>query len=492
MGAKQHARSAIVGVGLGLLAALSAPAAADDETSAVSRQYQPLCAEREQCRRPSACDDQEVGRLAREADDALKAALKRVGPRAAPLLVRDQVWFQEIAAGGDGPDRPQAAIAAMLEQRITMLREISSGGGRRGPEAKWANAFAEITASWSGDALETTLTMRRSYDQGEERGEGCTANARLTRVESPWLGGPLNGENEEKTSFVLTARLQGETLRVVLTTTSREDAGAPLDCGIDQMTGTYFAIGPGSGTSAAERELVLPSFDCARPETADQEEICADPELAAGDLRLNRAWSRLLPRLDAETRHHLTNDQKRFVAAQQHQHPQFLHPAWDKRGYGLHHLGLARLELARLQKERIALLESFDEGRRGIEGLWLASDAVLSVERGDDGSVTATGWKWFQGDWKAGCEYEMKGHMKGALFVSGEERKNPDTLERERATLVVNRQDDAFARRRWLPDGRMDPDADEQKCRRSQSVSSTSRLFPVRASPDIDQSRSIR
>ena len=49
--------------------------------------------------------------------------------------------------------------------------------------------------------------------------------------------------------------------------------------------------------------------------------------------------------------------------------------------------------------------------------------------------------------------------------------------------LIVNRQDDAFAKKRQGSD-----DPDQQKCRRSLHTSSTVRLFPVRYSPDIDNS----
>jgi hypothetical protein len=47
--------------------------------------------------------------------------------------------------------------------------------------------------------------------------------------------------------------------------------------------------------------------------------------------------------------------------------------------------------------------------------------------------------------------------------------------------LIVNRQDDAFAKKR---EGRADDD--EAKCRRRLDHSSTARLFPARPSPDID------
>ena len=77
-----------------------------------------------------------------------------------------------------------------------------------------------------------------------------------------------------------------------------------------------------------------------------------------------------------------------------------------------------------------------------------------------------------------------------APSVPATERKNPDTLERDHATLVVNRLDDVFAKKRWNKDGTEDASADEPKCRRNLSNSSTARLFPARPSPDIDNMNS--
>jgi hypothetical protein len=71
-------------------------------------------------------------------------------------------------------------------------------------------------------------------------------------------------------------------------------------------------------------------------------------------------------------------------------------------------------------------------------------------------------------------------------FRSDEKRKNPDTLERDHGTLVVNRLDDVFAKKRWRKDGTEDETADEPKCKRNASNSSTARLFPARSSSDID------
>lgn len=132
-------------------------------------------------------------------------------------------------------------------------------------------------------------------------------------------------------------------------------------------------------------------------------------------------------------------------------------------------------------RERIALLEGFDLGRKGIEGLWLAHDAVIDIKRAADGTMTATGWKWDQGDWKAGCDYDMSGRITAGRFISDVKRPNPDTLERDALTLIVNGKDDEWASKRQPED----PD-DEAKCRRNVSNSSRARLFPAKASPEIN------
>lgn len=72
--------------------------------------------------------------------------------------------------------------------------------------------------------------------------------------------------------------------------------------------------------------------------------------------------------------------------------------------------------------------------------------------------------------------------------MSDEKRKNPDTLERDHGSLILNRLDDVFAKTRGGRD-----DGDEPKCRRNTTNSSTARLFPAKPSPDIDNlDRSIR
>ena len=134
-----------------------------------------------------------------------------------------------------------------------------------------------------------------------------------------------------------------------------------------------------------------------------------------------------------------------------------------------------------MQRERIALLEGFDDNRKGFAGLWLGYNAILNVTAAEDGGVQAKGRKWEQGDWKAGCDYDMQGKLVGGMFRSDEHRKNPDTLERDHATLIVNRLDDAFAKKRHGADA-----DDEMKCKRRSPGLLDRAAVPGPPSPDID------
>jgi hypothetical protein len=75
----------------------------------------------------------------------------------------------------------------------------------------------------------------------------------------------------------------------------------------------------------------------------------------------------------------------------------------------------------------------------------------------------------------------MQGKVAGRVFRSENKGKNPDTLERDHATLIVNRQDDVFASKR-----NGETAVDEMKCKRRPDISSTARLFPARPSRDIN------
>ena len=83
-------------------------------------------------------------------------------------------------------------------------------------------------------------------------------------------------------------------------------------------------------------------------------------------------------------------------------------------------------ELDGQQRERIALLEGFDDKRTGLAGVWLSHTAILNVTAEKDGGIAAKGWKWEQGSWKDGCDYDIAGDVVKGVFRSAEKRKNWD------------------------------------------------------------------
>ena len=452
---------------------------------------------------PAACKEAGFDAAAGQIETSLQATLTGAPVNIRPLLKRDQVWFGEIAVSAaelvtqSDDDEAKAALAASLRARITTLQAIAAGFGRSGLAGRWVNAFGSVAVTPADDgAYRIAIETRAVYGTGSDRRRECRAGALLRPDPGGWLTGRIVRKDSapEQTAEgtkaapvktpLIRIRRQGEALRVVADDREWREIGLPGCADSGQITASYFADGKADAAAtsgAADTGFVAPSFDCARPATATEEEICADPDLAGNDVKLNRAWKALLPRLDETTRHALTEDQRGYVRAQSWQYPEFLHPAWEKLTSQMHYTGDGRDKLYRLQLERIALLEGFDESRRGFAGVWIAHNAILEVKVAANGDVTAKGWKWEQGDWKAGCDFEMTGTVVNGAFRSEEKRKNPDTLERDHATLIVNRQDDAFAKKRGGSD-----DDDPPKCRRNYTISSTARLFPARPSPDID------
>ncbi|QOZ27819.1 lysozyme inhibitor LprI family protein [Bradyrhizobium sp. CCBAU 51753] len=445
--------------------------------------------------------DMQIGQI----DKAFDAALAKTPPNIKPLLKRDQAWFNEmIQEAADtmtqaDEDELRQNFAETLRRRIAALDGIADGFGRPGLAGQWINAFGKISVSPADDGAYRVAVELQS-DYGSNRHRGCRFGALLKPAATGWLAGPVLADKEaEKPASAdarskpakppsLRMRRQGDTLRIVGSDGDDDWAGLS-DCdSMAQITGSYFGAGKEATSDKATTAFVTPTFDCTRPETATDEEICADPDLADNDIRLNRAWKALQPRLDEATRRALIDDQRHWVKSQTEQYPEFLHPAWEKTTSQIHATVDARDHVDALQRERLALLEGFDDKRSGITGIWLAYNAIIKVTTDSDGTVKATGWKWDQGDWKAGCDYEMTGKIVRGTFRSDEARKNPDTLERDGSMLIVNRQDDVFARKRYSnKDGSDNRDADEQKCRRRLDVSSTARLFPARPSPDIDR-----
>ncbi|MGF6307148.1 uncharacterized protein YecT (DUF1311 family) [Bradyrhizobium sp. i1.8.4] len=447
------------------------------------------------------CKKAGYDRLVAQIDKAFDAALGKMPANVRPLLKRDQAWFNEmitdaaeVLADADA-DELKESFAESLRRRTAALDGIASG--RSGVAGNWVNAFGSITLTPAeGGAYRLAADLRGDY--GGDRRRTCRLTADLKALGSGWLSGQVvidtdTPADKPKTDAAaaparppsLKLRRQGETLRIVGTIDDEEWDGLSDCSSMWQITGSYFAAGKDTASDKADTAFVAPTFDCTKPETATDEEICADPDLADNDQRLNRAWKALQPRLDEATRRALIDDQRNWVKSQTEQYPEFLHPAWNKQSSQVHFTVDARDHVNGLQRERLALLEGFDDKRSGLAGVWLAYNAVIKVTADKDGIVKAIGWKWDQDDWKAGCDYDMTGKMIGSAFRSDEQRKNPDTLERDHAMLIVNRLDDVFAKKRTRKDGTED-NADEAKCKRRLDNSSTARLFPARASPDID------
>ncbi len=492
-------RLAILAVAAACLAPL--PASALDE---YVRAYSLQPTELELCGKDGAlvssgeCKKTNYDALNKRTEKSLQAVLAKAPANIRPLLKRDQDWFNEMMLNAVESqfedDEARDSFIAMLRERAATLDRLAQGFGRPGVSGRWTNTFGSIDVKPADGGYRLAIETRAVYGSGGDRRRECKVSAKVKPAQSAWLTGIIlpdpdakpatdNADNKSEPQKPVSIKLrrQGETLRVVIGDPEWFDEDRPNCQYMWQITGSYF--GDGKDAAAADKAdtvFVAPTLDCTKPESATEEEFCADPDLAENDQKLNRAWKALLPRLDETTRRALTEDQRSWVKTQTWQYPLFLHPAWNKTTSFMHFTVDARDKVNRLQKERIALLDGFDDKREGLAGVWLAYNAILKVTATDDG-IKAEGWKWEQGDWKAGCDFDMKGKVAGGKFISEEKRKNPDTLERDHGGLIVNKQDDTFAKKR---DGK--DDGDEPKCRRNTTNSSTARLFPAKPSPDID------
>ena len=457
------------------------------------------------------CKQSGTDKLLAENDRALQAALAKAPANVKPLLKRDQAWVGEMITAvfeemSENPAADRDASAKILRDRVAVLGQIQSGFGRAGLIGTWQDAFGSVTVTAADDgAYRVAIATDAIYGTEEHRRWTCRATALVKPGAEGWWTGEIAPEIPPEQApggkdykspgtkpgplVAIKLRRQGETLRIVVDENDSRTDTRPHCSHVEPVTANYFASGAADTLAATDKidtSFVVPTFDCSKPYSASDEEICADPELADNDQRLNRDWKALLPRLDDATRRALSEDQRNWVKSQMHQYPDDLHPAMAKTSSFMHYAGEARNRLLRLQRGRLALLEGFDENRKGFAGVWLGYTAMMTVTQKEDGSVSAKGFKWFQGMWKEGCEYAIEGTVKAGVFRADDKGtndngKNPDTLERDHAMLIVNRLDDAFAAKRQPSN-----DEDNQKCMRTPSASSTATLFPARPSPDFD------
>ncbi|QOZ47471.1 hypothetical protein XH89_31270 [Bradyrhizobium sp. CCBAU 53340] len=373
-----------------LAAALLCPAAAnamDDTLRASSRgpMAMTLCAQNSDGSKIEGtsefCKANGYDKLVAAVDASFAAAVTKAPANIRPLLKRDQAWFnemiQEAAYTVEQADEAELRqnLADALRRRATALDDLARGFGRDGLGGAWANALGGVTVT-ATESGSYRLDAELNSDYGSDKHWECKLNATLKPGADGWLAGvtvptqPSEPGAKPADPVSIKLRRQGDTLRVVLQATEEQwfSSNDP-DCDHPgQITGTYFASAKQDGTDKVDTSFVTPTFDCVRPETATDEEICADPDLAANDQRLNRAWKALLPRLDDATRRALTDDQRHWVSSQTLQYPEFLHPAWEKQTSAMHYTVSGRDHLNSLQRERIALLEGFDDKRVGLAG----------------------------------------------------------------------------------------------------------------------------
>jgi hypothetical protein len=449
------------------------------------------------------CRDRELVALRQAAEVKLKRLA--ADPLTAMLMRRDQRWFLEIVhgEGGTGPfegkdDPERLRMKALLEGRIAALGVLAAGAAPEGPAGRWTNALGSATVDKRGDGLAVTLSAEPDY--GIE-GASCGMTAELKLHADGWyVGTPVpkeqgddNDQNAQGVSSAdrigdknigdkdkddpqpvaasgkseLRLRLQGNTLRVVVV---RDDEVSL--CAVPEMiTGTYFPVGPGTGhTGNPAAHTVLPSFNCASAKNNDEEEICADPDLARLDGEIARTYRDSLRRLDAKLTSQLRDDQRAWAKGNGDAFDTFLHPYWDKQYFMLHQTGNVRQEWETRLRERLAMLANLDETRTGLAGHWLAYNAMVAIlpaKDKPDGTLRAQGGTWVTGAHKYHCEFDGEGRIVGNTFKPNGGDDFPK-IRREGATMMVDGEDSVPNRNRDQPG----------YCSRLKSAKA--RLFPVK------------
>jgi uncharacterized protein YecT (DUF1311 family) len=427
------------------------------------------------------CADRELVDLGKAVEARFRALVAQADPLMALLLRRDQVWFTEVLGGGgaakfEGQKDPERLrLKDTLARRLATLNAIKPRAIAAGPAGAWANALASVAVSEAaGGMLRVSLTAKLAYVERDDT-LTCSVAGTFKADRNEWFAGTLT--DRDGTRAQARVRLQGNTLRIVHD--YDEDATQHV-CGLlGILTGSYFPTNPAApGTAAVvAARTVSPSFKCATAENADEKEICADPEVAARDADIARAYGDTLRRLDSRLAAELRRDQRRWVKDNPTAYDDSLHPAANKSGYMLHFTDAARGELMRRLDERLAMLVNLDEKREGVVGLWEAYNAALAIAPAkgkSDGSLTAEGVKWEVGDYKSRCDFKSDGRIEAGTFRATE--RFP-TLTRDGALLITSAED---------PDGDdnpMPPGGHAGFCNRLHSAKA--RLFPVKPAAGV-------
>jgi len=431
-----------------------------------------------------ACSDRELRGLDHAVDLEFDAIIEHAEPLTKLLLRRDQAWFVEIVTRGfmrkyDGPRDPQRLrLIDTLTRRLVMLNQIGLKPIAASPAGTWGNALALITVRQAGgDALQVTLSAKLAYEERDDT-LTCDLAGTFKKDGSGWFAGDFVAPDaaDARARAPARLRLQGNTLRIVHTDDADTDAEQRVCGGLEIITGSYFSLHPDAraATFALAARTVSPSFKCAIAENSDEEEICADPELAARDAKLARVYAENLRRLEPRLAAQLRADQRGWTKDNPTAYDSSLHPAAAKDTSSLHHTDLAREELRLRLDERLAMLANLDEKRQGVVGFWEAYNAALTIAPAKDktdGTMTATGYKWETGVYKTRCDFVSDGRIEGGLFKAKEAFP---TLTRDGAMLIISAED------------RDDkPQSDEPEyCNRMPSAKA--RLFPVKPAAGVE------
>jgi uncharacterized protein len=424
----------------------------------------------------SPCADPEIARLDTAIDAQMSRLIAGADPVTAMLFRRDQRWFLETLTDGkpselEVREEDRDGVRAKLAARLKTLEAMQPRAGALIGE--WANALLNVRiAKAAGDALAVEIAGRVDYPDLDDAAE-CSIRAAVKPGADGWFAGtpepsatPRKDKPEKPT--VLRLRMQAGTLRIVLSESEPTDfCNAP-----GFVTGSYFAL---NATPPSDKpQTIAPSFDCTTAKNQDEEEICADPELAQRDVEVAALYRDTLKRIDAKAQSHLREDQRGWARIKHDVFRFYLHPYWDKRQYMVHHTDSARDELLQSQKSRIEMLRGLDPARKGFSGRWISHNAWVTVapkEGGKAGALSVSGGKWDANDYKAGCELDAEGQLSAGALKT--ERGAP-RFARDGITLTVDAHYPDQARTKDM-DLKMER---PEYCSRLDSAKA--RLFPVR------------